>query len=206
MEATLFYNYKLIGDVLLVNLDSELLPNHFEKHDDVTLIYSNSKLVGINIFNISNVLKLKTEGRIILPPNSLIDIINDKCASLGIDKIDYVSSSGFKVGKIISCEEHPESNHLHCLKVDIGNEVLDIVCGAKNVKVGLNVVVATIGTTLMDGSVIKKGQLLGEESYGMCCSPKELGLNIPYPPHHLLELDDDVTLGQDFFSIEGKQI
>ena len=50
MKATLFYNYQLIGDVLLVNLDSELLPTRSETKDDVTLVYSNDKLVGINIF------------------------------------------------------------------------------------------------------------------------------------------------------------
>ncbi len=204
MKATLFYNYHLIGDVLLVNIDSDLLPNHSLSKDDVTLIYSDENLVGINIFNFSKIVKFKTEGRIILPPDTLIDIINDKCASFNIEKIDYIKESGFKVGQIISVEEHPESKHLHCLKVDIGNEVLDIVCGALNVKENMKVVVATIGTTMMDGSKIKKSELLGEESFGMCCSPKELGLKIDYPAHHLLEVDSIVPLGQDFFSLEWK--
>ena len=204
MKATLFYNYHLIGDVLLINIDSDLLPTRSETHDDVTLIYSNDTLVGINIFNFSEIIKFKTEGRIILPPDTLIDIINDKCSTLGIEKIDYVKESGFKVGKILSVEEHPESTHLHLLKVDIGSEVLDIVCGAFNVKEGMKVVVATVGTTMMDGSIIKPGELLGEKSLGMCCSPKELGLDIDYPVHHLLELDDSLELGQDFFSIERK--
>ena len=65
------------------------------------------------------------------------------------------------------------------------------------------VVVATIGTMMMDGTTIVKGNLLGEESYGMCCSPKELGLNIEYPPHHLLELEEGkVKVGEDFFSLQ----
>lgn len=204
MKATLFYNYHLIGDVLLVNIDSDLLPNHSLSKDDVTLIYSDDHLGGINIFNFSKIVKFKTEGRIILPPDTLIDIINDKCASFNIEKIDYIKESGFKVGQIVSLEEHPESKHLHCLKVDIGSEVLDIVCGALNVKENMKVVVATIGTTMMDGSKIKKSELLGEESFGMCCSPKELGLKIDYPAHHLLEVDSNVPLGQDFFSLEWK--
>lgn len=204
MKATLFYNYHLIGDVLLVNIDSDLLPNHSLSKDDVTLIYSDENLVGINIFNFSKIVKFKTEGRIILPPDTLIDIINDKCASFNIEKIDYIKESGFKVGQIISLEEHPESKHLHCLKVNIGSEVLDIVCGALNVKENMKVVVATLGTTMMDGSKIKKSELLGEESFGMCCSPKELGLKIDYPAHHLLEVDSNVPLGQDFFSLEWK--
>lgn len=204
MKATLFYNYRLIGDVLLIDIANDLIPTHFKREKDVTLIYSNDTLVGINIFNFSEIIKFKTEGRIILPPNTLIDIINDKCSEFGIEKIDYIKESGFKVGEIIEVSEHPESTHLHLLKVDVGSEVLDIVCGARNVKEKMKVVVATIGTAMMDGTIIKKGELLGEVSYGMCCSPKELGLKIDYPPHYLLELDNQIEVGTDFFSLEGK--
>lgn len=204
MKATLFYNYRLIGDVLLIDIVNDLIPTHFKSEKDVTLIYSNDTLVGINIFNFSEIIKFKTEGRIILPPNTLIDIINDKCSEFGIEKIDYIKESGFKVGEIIEVSEHPESTHLHLLKVDVGSEVLDIVCGARNVKEKMKVVVATIGTAMMDGTIIKKGELLGEVSYGMCCSPKELGLKIDYPPHYLLELDNQIEVGTDFFSLEGK--
>lgn len=204
MKATLFYNYRLIGDVLLIDIVNDLIPTHFKREKDVTLIYSNDTLVGINIFNFSEIIKFKTEGRIILPPNTLIDIINDKCSEFGIEKIDYIKESGFKVGEIIEVSEHPESTHLHLLKVDVGSEVLDIVCGARNVKEKMKVVVATIGTAMMDGTIIKKGELLGEVSYGMCCSPKELGLKIDYPPHYLLELDNQIEVGTDFFSLEGK--
>lgn len=204
MKATLFYNYRLIGDVLLIDIVNDLIPTHFKRKKDVTLIYSNDTLVGINIFNFSEIIKFKTEGRIILPPNTLIDIINDKCSEFGIEKIDYIKESGFKVGEIIEVSEHPESTHLHLLKVDVGSEVLDIVCGARNVKEKMKVVVATIGTAMMDGTIIKKGELLGEVSYGMCCSPKELGLKIDYPPHYLLELDNQIEVGTDFFSLEGK--
>ena len=204
MKSALFYNYHLIGDVLLVDINNTLTPNHHETKDDVTVIYSNDTVVGINIFNISKIIKFKTEGRIVLPPDSLIDLINDKCAEFGIEKIDYVRETGFKIGRILSVEEHPESTKLHCLKVDVGSEVLDIVCGAVNVKENMKVVVATIGTVMMDGTVIQKGELLGEVSYGMCCSPRELGLNIEYPAHHLLEIDDTFDVGQDFFHLQSK--
>lgn len=188
----------------MINLNSELVPNSSITKEEITFIYSNDTLVGINIFNFSNLIKIKTEGMIVLPPDTLIDIINDKLSKFCIEKIDYIKESGFKVGKILSVEEHPESSHLHLLKVDINSEVLDIVCGAKNVKENMKVVVATIGTTMMDGTVIKKGELLGEVSYGMCCSPRELGLKIEYPPHCLLELDENVQVGQDFFSLVGR--
>ena len=201
MKATYFYNRKLIGDVLLIIIDNDAPTTHIETKDDVCVIYNNDKVIGINIFNISEVVKFKNEGRILLPSNTVIDIVNNKLEQFGIEKLDYVNETGFKVGKILTVEEHPESSHWHCLKVDIGTEVLDIVCGAVNVKENMLVVVATIGTTMMDGTTIKPGKLLGEVSNGMCCSPKELGIKIEYPPHHLLELED-VEIGQDFFSLK----
>lgn len=203
MKATYFYNRKLIGDVLLIVIDNDAQATHIETRDDICIIYNNDKVIGINFFNVSEVVKFKSEGRILLPSNTVIDIINNRLESFGIEKLDYVTETGFKVGKILTVEEHPESSHLHILTVDVGAEVLDIVCGAYNVKENMLVVVATVGTTMMDGTVIKPGKLLGEVSNGMCCSPRELGLNIEYPLHHLLELEEDkVVVGQDFFSLK----
>ena len=202
MKATYFYNRKLIGDVLLIVIDNEAQATHIETKDDICVIYSNNKVIGINVFNISEVVKFKNEGRIVLPSDTVIDIINARLEAFNIEKLDYVTETGFKVGKILSVEEHPESTHLHCLKVDVKDQVLDIVCGAVNVKEDMLVVVATIGTTMMDGTVIKPGKLLGEISNGMCCSPRELGIKIEYPPHHLLELED-VEIGSDFFSLKS---
>ena len=202
MKATYFYNRKLIGDVLLIVIDNEAQATHIETKDDICVIYNNDKVIGINVFNISEVVKFKNEGRIVLPSDTVIDIINARLEAFNIEKLDYVTETGFKVGKILSVEEHPESTHLHCLKVDVKEQVLDIVCGAVNVKEDMLVVVATIGTTMMDGTVIKPGKLLGEVSNGMCCSPRELGIKIEYPPHHLLELED-VEIGSDFFSLKA---
>ena len=202
MKATYFYNRKLIGDVLLIVIDNEAQATHIETKDDICVIYNNDKVIGINVFNISEVVKFKNEGRIVLPSDTVIDIINARLEAFNIEKLDYVTETGFKVGKILSVEEHPESTHLHCLKVDVKDQVLDIVCGAINVKEDMLVVVATIGTTMMDGTIIKPGKLLGEISNGMCCSPRELGIKIEYPPHHLLELED-VEIGSDFFSLKS---
>lgn len=203
MKATFFYNKKLIGDVLLVVIDNDASITRIDKKDDVCVIFHDDKVIGINIFNISQIIKFKNEGRIVLPSDEVIDIVNNKIASFNIEKIDYVRNTGFVVGRIISVEEHPDSDHLHILQVDVGSEILDIVCGAYNVKENMLVVVATIGTVMNDGTIIKPGKLLGEVSNGMCCSPRELGLNIEYPLHHLLELDEDqVVVGQDFFSLK----
>ena len=77
-------------------------------------------------------------------------------------------------GKVLTCEDHPDSDHLHVCTVDAGTgEILQIVCGAPNVKAGIIVPVALVGAVLPDGK-IKKGKLRGVESYGMLCSREGL--------------------------------
>lgn len=201
MNYSLFYNYKLMGDVLMIVFDNESIPTHKDVEDNVVKIYYNDKLIGINIFEFSEVVKIKSNGLITLPNTALIDIINDILKNHNIECLPYKTESGFKIGKILSVEEHPESTHLHLLKVDVGNEVLDIVCGAQNVAVNAVVVVATIGTTMFDGTVIKPGKLLGEASNGMCCSERELNLTEDQTKRGLLLLDDSYEIGSDFFNI-----
>ena len=111
-----------------------------------------------------------------------------------------VQVSGLTIGKIIECEKHPDSDHLHICKVDVGNEVLQIVCGAPNARVGIKVIVALIGAVLPDGT-IKKGKLRGVESCGMLCSIEELGLEHkflkPEDVEGIAELGDDAVIGED---------
>ena len=80
------------------------------------------------------------------------------------------------VGEIISCEDHPDSDHLHVLKVDAGDEVFDVVCGAPNARCGIKTAFAKTGGSVC-GMEIKPAKLRGVMSYGMCCSAKELGIS-----------------------------
>jgi len=203
-DANYFYNYKTVGDVLMAVIDNDTFPTSSKSVGDITFIYNNDKLIGINFFNFSAICKTKSKGKIVLPPNALIDLLNVQLSRIGDIHLNYVVKSNFVVGRILSIDEHPESTHLHLLKVDIGSQILDIVCGARNVEANKLCVVATCGAMMMDGTVIKPGKLLGEVSNGMCCSPKELGMDIEYPPHCLLYLDEDsVIVGQDFFLTKG---
>jgi phenylalanyl-tRNA synthetase beta chain len=83
------------------------------------------------------------------------------------------------IGHVLSCEKHPDSDHLHVLKVDCGQEgVLDIVCGAPNVAKGQKVIVALVGCVLPAiGETIQSGVIRGQASNGMCCSLSELGVD-----------------------------
>ncbi len=81
------------------------------------------------------------------------------------------------IGKVLECIDHPDSDHLHCTKVDVGNEVLNIVCGAPNVRAGIKVIVAQNGAELPGDVKIKKGMIRGQESNGMICALYEIGID-----------------------------
>ena len=104
------------------------------------------------------------------------------------------------IGKVLECEEHPDSDHLHCCKVDVGNEVLNIVCGAPNVREGIKVIVAQDGAELPDGT-IKKGMIRGQESNGMICALYEIGIDKKYlseeDKNGIHILPDDAPVGKD---------
>ena len=104
------------------------------------------------------------------------------------------------IGEVIECENHPDSDHLHVCKVNIGSEVLDIVCGAPNCRKGLKVIVAQVGAKLPGGE-IKAGKIRGEVSNGMLCSKAELGLDNKFledkDREGIHELDSDAPIGED---------
>ena len=108
---------------------------------------------------------------------NLIDKFTLKTAEVeGIEEKGK-DTTGIVLGEILSVEDHPQSDHLHLLKVDTGNYgILNIVCGAPNVKVGMKTAVAMIGGKVQ-GTKIVKAKLRGIESFGMCMSGKELGIS-----------------------------
>jgi len=106
------------------------------------------------------------------------------------------------VGKIVECKPHPQSDHLSLCKVDVGKEILPIVCGAPNVGQGQHVPVALLGSKLPSGLVIKKAKLRGEVSIGMICSQKELELGSDTSGIWVLDQEKDLSLsvGQDLIT------
>ncbi len=110
------------------------------------------------------------------------------------------------IGEVKECEMHPDSDHLHVCKVDIGSEVLNIVCGAPNVRKGLKVIVALDGAVLPE-KTIKRGIIRGQESNGMLCSMLELGLEHKYADEvdktGIHELPLDAPIGEDPIAYMG---
>lgn len=118
-----------------------------------------------------------------LTPQEVCDALTSE--GLEVDSLEEVQSikgglKGLFVGKVLTCEAHPNSDHLHVTTVDLGHETpSQIVCGAPNVAAGQKVIVADLGCVLYDGDkefVIKKSKLRGVESYGMICAEDEIGI------------------------------
>ncbi|MCD8289548.1 MAG: phenylalanine--tRNA ligase subunit beta [Prevotella sp.] len=115
---------------------------------------------------------------------------------------------GLYVGQVVTCEPHPDSDHLHVTTVDLGRgELQQIVCGAPNVAAGQKVIVADLGCVLYDGDkefVIKKSRLRGVDSCGMICAEDEIGLGASHAG--IMVLPDDAEVGTpaaEYFHIES---
>ncbi len=116
--------------------------------------------------------------------------------------------AGLVVGKVETCEPHPDSDHMHVCTVDVGTgELQQIVCGAPNVAAGQKVIVATLGTVLYDGDnefKIKKSKLRGIESFGMICAEDEIGVGTSHDG--IMVLPEDTPVGMpaaEYFHLES---
>jgi len=138
-----------------------------------------------------------------LPKDLTITKIADDMTNVG-NEYDFagplINCTNLTIGHVLECTNHPDSDHLHICKVDIGDEVVNIVCGAPNVRTGLKVIVALPGAKLPGGE-IKKGVIRGVESNGMLCSVKELGLDNKFLEakdiEGIHELPQDAEVGTD---------
>jgi len=132
----------------------------------------------------------------------------------GVEEVQSIKGGlkGLVVGHVLTCEAHPNSDHLHITKVDLGNneEPVQIVCGAPNVAAGQKVIVATVGTVLYDGDKefkIKKGKMRGEESLGMICAEDEIGVGTSHDG--IIELPAETPTGlsaAEYYKLESDYV
>ena len=132
-----------------------------------------------------------------------IEQIGEDMTSVGNEYDDaskLIPCTNLIIGEVTECSDHPDSDHLHVCKVNIGKEVLNIVCGAPNVRKGLKVIVALPGAKLPGGE-IKRGNIRGIESNGMICAISELGLDRKFLEEKdikgIHELPEDAPIGED---------
>lgn len=146
-----------------------------------------------------------------LTPQETADALTS--TGLEVDSLEEVQSvkgglKGLYVGKVVTCEPHPNSDHLHVTTVDLGKgEPQQIVCGAPNVAAGQKVIVADLGCVLYDGDqafTIKKSKLRGVDSYGMICAEDEIGIGTDHAG--IIVLPADAPVGQpaaEYYHLES---
>ena len=131
----------------------------------------------------------------------------------GVEEVQTIKGGleGLVIGEVLTCVEHPNSDHLHITTVNLGNgEPTQIVCGAPNVAAGQKVVVATLGTKLYDGDecfTIKKSKIRGVESIGMICAEDEIGIGTSHDG--IIVLPEDAvpgTLAKDYYNVKSDYV
>ena len=131
----------------------------------------------------------------------------------GVEEVQTIKGGleGLVIGEVLTCEDHPNSDHLHITMVNVGGEApLQIVCGAPNVAAGQKVVVAVNGTKLYDGDqcfTIKKSKIRGVESNGMICAEDEIGIGTDHSGIIVLPADAVVgTLAKDYYNVKSDYV
>ncbi len=148
--------------------------------------------------------------------NDYIDITNEdihllaekiKTAGINIEQVIEKKLDNVVIGEVLECVSHPDSDHLHVCKVSVGSDVLQIVCGAPNVREKLKVVVAKVGAVLPSDFIIKKSKIRGVESCGMLCAKYELGLEAKTEDAYnrgIEELSSDAPIGENYLEYIGE--
>ena len=195
------YNKPFVGDVLLVQLATEKIVNtEVEKIGDFAILkeQATGEIKAFNLFNASKYIELDVQGNVEVTPE-LVQKIEDamKVNNVSIS-LDVDFSPKFVYGYVEEKEKHPDADKLSVCKVNVGSEVLQIVCGAPNVEAGQKVVVAKIGAVMPSGLVIKHSELRGVPSEGMLCSARELAIPNAPSAKGILVLEEQVEIGAPF--------
>lgn len=163
-----FYTkYIDLFDVLIIVFDDEQVTNR-ETKDDMVLFYKDNRLIGANIFK-PQISKMSNQ----LEDKQLQNFVINKLKNF----IDFdVIDDQFIIVKVVECQKI-ENTHLSVCQVTDNKSILQVVCGANNVKKNMLTCLAKVGAFLPNGQKISKGSLKGFDSFGMLCSAQELKIN-----------------------------
>lgn len=187
-----FYNLQAIGDVLVIPIkEGNRYELKNEKLGDITrIVDGDNEVLGYNIFNASKHFNLEKSGKITLS-ESFLKEIKSLFTKQGLsDSLDFDLSPKFVVGYVLEKSPHQDADKLSVCLVDVGNETLQIVCGAANV--------AKVGATMPSGLKIEPTELRGVPSNGMICSRKELNMPVKEDKQGIYILEDSFVTGSPF--------
>lgn len=195
------YNPKYVSDTLMVVTDNDKkLEQSVERHENVARLKTeDGRVIGWNFFDISKEFAIEGTGQVQINDEQLAKL-NELIQKAGFEEVLVPDHSPkIVVGFVKTCVPHEDSDHLSITEIEVDNgEVLQVVCGAANIRKGLKVVVAKPGAMMPDGLLIWPGELRGVESFGMVCSAKELNLPNAAMQRGILELGPEAIVGEAF--------
>lgn len=197
----LFYNEKGVGDVLLAQLTTEN-PNGIIASNcgDVTMLRDEKSetIIGFNLFHATSYVDFEGNGEVKLT-EEIVGQIQQALVKNGVDfTLEVDLSPKFVVGHVLEKAQHPNADKLSVCSIDVGTEIVQIVCGAKNIAAGQKVVVAKVGAVMPSGMIIRDAELRGTPSAGMVCSASELSLPDAKENVGILVLEDNAVVGEAF--------
>ena len=203
------YNKEHVGDVLMVIVknsgDAKL---DVERKGNVARVFlkETGETVAWNIFEVSSMFEIAERGQVFLTDDQVARLNQELQEEGFAEEIINDKEPKFVVGEIVEMVAHPDSDHLNICQVAVGNDkTVQIVAGAPNARVGLKTIVALPGTMMPKGNLIFPGELRGEKSFGMMCSPRELHLPNAPQKRGIIELASSEAVGTAFDPIKHWQ-
>lgn len=195
----IYYSYKEIGDVVIILFDNAKNATSSIRKNRVSVIYHNDEIIGYNIFDIKDIIKIKSEGMIYFPSNVLVSIINSVLQNEKLETLEYKTSSGYLIAQVGDIK--PIDNEKFLLSLFINNDIFHSVVKNCSLKTGEKVVIVQEGTFLNNGEMFKETNYENIKINAHVCTGVELGItNID----GILSLDNDSVIGDDFFLLEEK--
>ena len=194
-DYSMYYSYKNIGDVLIIIFDNEKTATKHERKGRVEVIYHDEEIIGYNIFDVKEIIKIKSEGKIYLPSPQLIEVINTILINAKIEPLKQVEHSGYYTAEVV------ESNK-DVVVLSLGEQSLHALDEKHILKLGDKVVVLKAGSRLSNGQIACTSIKNGTTIDAYICTNKEVG--IKENEDEILLLDNDEEIGKDFFSTGGK--
>ena len=196
------YNKEFVGDVLMVIVaDNEGAKVAFERKGNVTRIFreDTQQTIAWNIFQVSEYLNINQVGQVTLTDQDVAKLNQELQKEGFAEELVNDLEPKFVVGEIVEMVAHPDSDHLNICQVQVAaDKTVQIVAGAPNARVGLKTIVALPGAMMPKGNLIFPGELRGEKSFGMMCSPRELQLPNAPQKRGIIELADSEVVGTAF--------
>ena len=196
------YNKEQVGDVLMLTLkNSGEAKLAVERKGKVARVYREDKqeTVAWNIFDASSFFAIEGKGQVFLTDEQVARLNQELQAEGFTEEIVNDKEPKFVVGEIVEMVAHPDSDHLNICQVAVASDkTVQIVAGAPNARLGLKTIVALPGAMMPKGNLIFPGELRGEKSFGMMCSPRELALPNAPQKRGVIELSEDQVVGTPF--------